>query len=151
MKNKKNIMTHRKNILDLYHNSSYNLYISKSNISNAGLGVFTKDFIPKDTLIDFYYGEYTESLPGGEYFFRINKEGGINAIDIPRCYMAMLNDSSYRPKSKRGLRNFVEHNFINNCYFNVDIENKKVGVYSIIDIQPSTELFISYGSDYWNT
>ena len=54
------------------------------------------------------------------------------------------------PKSKRGLRNFTKHNFTNNCKFEVDIENKKVKVYSIIDIHPGSELFISYGSDYWS-
>jgi hypothetical protein len=110
-----------------YHKSHFNLYISKSGIHNAGSGVFTKDFIEKDSLIDEYYGDYNESLPGGEYFFRIDEEGGINAIDMPRCYMAMLNDSDYRPKSKRGLRNFIEHCFVNNCYFKVEIENIDFG------------------------
>ncbi len=132
-----------------YHKSNYDLYISQSSIANSGLGVFTKSFIPKDTLIDGYFGEYSESLPGGEYFFRIDENGGINAIDEPRCYMAMLNDASYRPTSKRKLRIFIEHNYQNNCYFNVDITNKKVFVYSLFDIEPNSELFISYGNDYW--
>ena len=149
MKNKKKIKNNKEHQLHFFHKSNFDLFISTSNISNAGLGVFTRTFIPNQTFIDEYYGEYTESLPGGEYFFRINEEGGINAIDIPRCYMAMLNDSSYRPRTNRGLRNFIDHNFINNCYFKVDIENKKVNVYSLYDIHPNDELFISYGSDYW--
>ena len=62
----------------------------------------------------------------------------------------MLNDSSYKPTTKRGLRIYKEHDFINNCYFKVDIEKRKVFVYSMYDIYPSNELFISYGSDYWN-
>lgn len=134
----------------LYHLSQYDLYINKSNIQNSGYGVFTKSFIPKDTLIDEYYGEYTESLPGGEYFFRINSDGGINAIDEPRCYMAMLNDASFVPKSKRQLRKFVHHEYKNNCFFKVDEINKKVFVFSKIDISPETELFISYGDEYWD-
>ena len=136
--------------LQLYHRSTYDLFIDKSSIVNSGLGVFTKNFIPKNSLIDEYYGEYIENFPGGEYFFKIDENCGINAINTPRCYMAMLNDASYRPTSKRGLRKFVDHNFINNCYFVTDIENKKVRVYSLIDIQYNTELFISYGSEYWN-
>ena len=139
----------KNNILELYHHSSFNLYISTSNILNSGLGVFTNSFIPKDTYIDSYYGEYIEGFPGGEYFFRIDHDGGINAINTPRCYMAMLNDASYRPSSKRGLRKFVEHNYKNNCYFKNNIEDKKVEVYSLIDLHPGTELFISYGDDYW--
>jgi hypothetical protein len=132
-----------------FHKSLFDLYISKSNICNSGLGVFTKEFIPKDCKIDVYFGEYTTCLPGGEYFFRINDKGGINAIDMPRCYMSMLNDASYRPTSNRGLRKFIEHTFMNNCYFRVNIENKTVDVYSLVDIEPLSELFISYGKDYW--
>jgi SET domain-containing protein len=134
---------------NLYHKSHFDLYINISNIQNSGYGVFTKTFIPKDTIIDEYFGEYTESLPGGEYFFRINNDGGINAIDLPRCYMAMLNDASYKPISKRALRKFVDHNYKNNCYFKVDEINKKVYVYSLCDILENSELFVSYGCDYW--
>lgn len=136
------------NSLNLYHKSKYNLYIDKSKIENSGFGVFTNDFIPKDTLIDEYFGEYTESLPGGEYFFRIDENGGINAIDTPRCYMAMLNDASYIPVSNRALKKFKFHTFQNNCYFK--IINKQVYVYSLCDIDSKSELFIPYGKDYWN-
>jgi hypothetical protein len=132
-----------------YHKSYFDLYINKSNIQNSGNGVFTKSFIPKDTLIDEYFGEYTESLLGGEYFFRIDNNGGINAIDEPRCYMAMLNDASFVPKSKRQLKKFVQHDYKNNCVFTVDEINKKVYVFSKIDIPSESELFISYGDDYW--
>ena len=135
--------------LKLYHMSQFFLYIEKSNIVNSGYGVFTKSYIPKDTLIDEYSGTYTESLYGGEYFFRIDEDGGINAIDTPRCYMAMLNDASFIPQSKRALRKFVNHSYINNCYFKSDIINRKVYVYSLIDIDANSELFISYGIDYW--
>ena len=134
-----------------YHMSNFDLFIKNSNITNSGFGVFTNDFIPKDEMIDIYYGEYTESLPGGEYFFRIDNEGGINAIDMPRCYMAMLNDASFRPVSNRQKRKFVEHNYINNCYINVDVLNKIVKICSLVDIEKGSELFISYGSEYWNT
>ena len=44
--------------LQLYHRSTYDLFIDKSSIVNSGLGVFTKNFIPKNSLIDEYYGEY---------------------------------------------------------------------------------------------
>jgi SET domain-containing protein len=54
------------------------------------------------------------------------------------------------PKSKRKLLKFINHNYKNNCYFVTDEENRRVKVYSLVDIYPSDELFISYGDDYWN-
>ena len=145
---KKEIMELNK--LNLYHKSSFDLYVDKSSIPNSGFGIFTRSNIPKDTYIDDYYGEIVESCYGGEYYFSITEKLGINAITTPRCYMAMLNDASYRPTSKRKLSKFIEHNYKNNCYFVTDIENKRVKVYSSVDIIPNTELFISYGENYWN-
>jgi len=136
--------------LQLYHKSSFNLFIDKSKIQGAGFGIYTKSLIPKDTYIDDYYGEIIESFYGGEYCFAITDKLIINAIKTPRCYMAMLNDASYKPISKRKLSKFVTHEYKNNCYFVTDIENKRVKVYSSIDILPNNELFISYGDDYWN-
>jgi hypothetical protein len=135
--------------LQPYTFSQFDLYIKKSSIHGSGFGVFTHDFIPKGSLIDKYMGKYVEGLYGGDYYFRIDDHIGINAFDAPRCYMAFLNDASYKPTSKRGLRKFNEHSFVNNCKFEVDIINKKVMVYSSVDIEPETELFISYGYDYW--
>lgn len=132
-----------------YTDSQFDLYIKKSNIQNSGFGIFTHDFIPKDSLIDQYMGQYVEGLYGGDYYFRIDKHIGINASEPPRCYMSFLNDASYKPTSKRGLRNFTEHSYTNNCKFEVDILNKKVYVYSVIDIEKESELFISYGNNYW--
>jgi SET domain-containing protein len=131
-----------------YHKSKFNLYIDNSKIINSGLGVFTKEFIPKDSFIDEYYGEIIDYLYGGDYYFKIDKDYGINAEKFPRCYMAMLNDAGYKPLSKRKLKKFIEHSFINNCYFK--IEDRKIKIFSKDDILERTELFISYGSEYWN-
>ena len=139
-----------------YHKSKFDLFIQKSKIINSGLGIFTNDFIKANTFIDYYFGEYTEHLIGGEYFFRITEKNnddnincGINAINLPRCYMAMLNDASYIPTSKRKLKKFIEHNYKNNCTFIVDKINKKIEIYSLVDIQIAEELFIFYGPEYW--
>ena len=131
-----------------FTNSKYDLYIKKSNIQQAGLGVFTNEYIPANSYIDSYYGEYIEAkYYGGEYFIRINDDLGINAINFPRCYMAMINDACYIPTSKRKLKKWIFHNFINNCKF--VINNNKIDVYSTCDININDELFISYGQDYW--
>ena len=75
----------------------------------------------------------------------------------PRCYMDMLNDANFKPinknkskgKSKRK-QITISNNFSNNCTFITDEENLTVSIYSITDIEPESELFISYGDSYWS-
>jgi hypothetical protein len=50
--------------------------------------------------------------------------------------MAMVNDAYQTP-------------FRNNC--RIDIVDEKIEIWSIMDIYPGQELFMSYGSNYWNT
>jgi len=133
-----------------YHRSNYELYIKQSNIKSAGLGVFTRDIIQTNSYIDSYYGEIIEAkFYGSEYFYRIDDYYGIDAKYTPRCYMAMLNDASYKPTSKRKLKKFVNHNFTNNCKFVVDVINKRIDIFSTRIINSDEELFISYGEEYW--
>jgi hypothetical protein len=139
--------------LDLYHNSSFNLFIKNSNLVNAGYGVFTHDFIPKNSFIDYYTGDIYESSLGGTYYFHINDNYGIDAFNQPRCYMAMLNDADFnltlnkKKKKNKHISNVVSYR--NNCEFRVNENELEVMVYSIEDIDNGSELFISYGSDYW--
>ncbi len=135
--------------LQLYHKSKFDLYIQKSQIPFAGYGVFTRSFIPKNSYIDDYYGEIIDYMCGGEYSFFIDNGIIVDAKNPPRCFMAMINDASFRPKSKRALKKFYSHNFSNNCHFETDEINKRVMVYSKEDIQSNSELFVWYGSDYW--
>ena len=119
-----------------YNNSKYKLEISQSCIIEAGLGVFTKEFIPANSFIDSYTGEYRPRC-FSRYYFKIREGVGIDAFDYPRCYMGMLNDSHGTLYS-------------NNCKFVVDLETDTVSVWSIRDIREGDELFISYGEEYWN-
>lgn len=129
------------------HESGFNLYIEDSQLKNSGLGVYTNDDIPENTIIDEYRGELIESFDfvSNPYSFTIlqpDKENNIKGLFIdpsklPRCYMAMINDAS------------LETKFTNNCDFEPDIENKKVYVVSTRDIGAGEELFVSYGEDYW--
>jgi hypothetical protein len=119
-----------------YHNSPFNIEIKNSNIKEAGLGVFTNEPIRANTMIDGYTGEY-RSRCFSRYYFLIREGLGIDALDYPRCYMGMLNDS-------------YGSNYSNNCKFVVDLEGETVGVWSTRDISAGEELFVSYGSDYWS-
>ena len=128
--------------------SAFDLCIDTSLIERAGLGVYSNDFIPENTIIDEYKGTLIESenpITNAYYYELIEGDKskgilsvGIDASGFPRNYMAMINDASF-------------HNVLkNNCEFQSDIVNKKVYVVTLRDIEPGEELFASYGDGYWN-
>jgi hypothetical protein len=142
------------------HNSVFALYLEKSQIPNGGLGVFTKDAIPPNTFIDEYTGEKLR-IGGGAYVLEISDTCRVDARDYPRCYMAMLNDCSFIAKQtlrkKKRTVNVTPvayydaaHNPLEiNCKFVLDVDNNRAYVYSVQEIKPNSELFVSYGEDYW--
>jgi hypothetical protein len=144
---------------DYYHTSKHDLYLASSQIPNAGLGVYTRTAIPPNTLIDEYTGYVRTSKYGGPYVFEVDEECYIDARDFPRCYMGMVNDCSYvLRKVKRKKKRWVDvtpdgyydknnQKVVVNCKFAV--EGKRAYVYSIQEIPPDSELFLSYGEDYW--
>jgi hypothetical protein len=141
--------------LQLYHNSKFDLYIKDSQLFQSGKGVYTHDYIPANSFIDFYEGNLIEFIKGGIYYFQINDTWGIDGFGPPRCYMAMLNDANFKSISKNkskqiSISNNFSNNFSNNCIFATDEENLTVSIYSITDIEPESELFISYGDSYWS-
>ncbi len=143
-----------------YHTSQFDLYLAPSQLANSGLGVFTKVPIPSDTLVDEYYGEKT-TLLGGSYVLYIKENCNIDALSYPRCFMGMINDASFVPKKiirkkKRKIDITPDANYdvnnnklLNNCKFVIDKELEKAYVHTICSIPAGSELFISYGSDYW--
>ena len=138
--------------LQLYHNSKFDLYIKDSQLFQSGKGVYTHDYIPANSFIDLYEGHLIEFIKGGTYYFQINDKWGIDGFGPPRCYMAMLNDANFKPISKNKSKSkqiSISNNFSNNCIFATDEENLTVSIYSITDIEPESELFISYGDSYW--
>jgi SET domain-containing protein len=138
-----------KEVDDYVNTSPFDLYIDNSKIIEAGLGVYTRDFIPENTIIDEYRGKLieTDNPITNEYYYELiagdKSKGiltvGIDASALPRNYMGMINDASFDKVVK------------NNCEFQDDVENKKVYVVTLRDIQPDEELFASYGDGYWHT
>ncbi len=137
----------KENKEEYVNTSKFDLYISKSGIKHAGSGVFTNDYIFEDTIVGEYNGELIESFEPNtsDYYYELvepDKEKGIigvgiDAFKFPRDYMGMVNDASFEKVLK------------NNCEFQADIENKKVYIVAIRDIEPGEELFVSYGEGYW--
>jgi SET domain-containing protein len=126
-----------------YNNTEFILDIQLSNIKNAGNGLFSFQYIPKDTMIGYYKGDV---LSGNnkvtDYSFEISPKYFIDAKEFPRCFIAMINDAK-------------NSQFENNCEFRI-IEkkikkNSIICLYSIKDIKKGDELFASYGDEYWTT
>jgi SET domain-containing protein len=126
-----------------YNNTEFILDIKPSNIKNGGSGLFSVQYIPKETMIGYYKGDV---LSGNnkvtDYSFQISAKYFIDAKEFPRCYIAMINDAK-------------NSEFENNSEFRI-IEkkikkNSQICLYSIKDIKKGDELFASYGEEYWTT
>ena len=144
-----------------YHGSLFNIYLDTSNIPNGGLGVFTKDYIPPNTIVDEYKGDVYSNQVRGSYVLEVSPTCHIDAQDFPRCYMGMLNDCSfvakqYIRKKKRKIDitpdayyDVHKNRLSINCEFVTDEVNNKGFVRTIVEIKPGSELFVSYGDEYW--
>jgi hypothetical protein len=121
-----------------YNNTVLKLDIKKSQILLAGFGVFANEFIPKNTICGTYDGKCIiggYKMKHSNYLIFISKKLSIDAQEYPRCYMAMINDA-------------YNSDFVNNCIF--IYKKKKVIIMTTQDINIGDELFVSYGSSYWN-
>ena len=132
---------------NFYNDGPFNLYITHSQLPESGLGVYTDDFIPENTIIGEYSGDIVKSynLETNDYFYELVEADeangimgvGIDSSKLPRCYMAMINDAQF---SKA---------YSNNCVFEGELDGCKVYVVSTRDIEPEEELFVNYGEGYW--
>ena len=119
-------------------NACYDLYLQPSQILCAGLGVFTRVFIPKDQLIGNYIGQikHNNSISCGmSYSVCLNSEYYIDAFDYPRTILAMINDARFS-------------NFTNNCV--LITYSHTADIWTVKDIEMNSELFFDYGDDYWS-
>lgn len=138
-----------------YHNSKFNLTIKNSCVPDAGLGVFTNDFIPHNTHIDYYYGHIkrTDESVRSRYSFDLsNSDYFLESFINPRPYTAVINDA-YKSKYDNNCKFVVNEKCVSTITDNdVDSTGKAVylSVVSVRDIQKGEELFISYSSEYWN-
>lgn len=120
------------------------LYTKKSTLPNAGKGLFTKVAIEKGTRICEYKGRKTDwkdvKEDEGEngYIFFINNKTVIDALKSIKTFGRYANDASGYVKVK-GLNNNAEY----------VIEGKRCFIDAIKDIPAKSEIFVSYGKEYW--
>ena len=134
----------------VYNNTDLRLKTAPSQIEGAGNGVWTDEFIPKNSRIGFYDGIV---LKGDhkitDYSFTLSDTYFVDGEPSPRCIIAMINDP-------------IGSSFGHNCEFDVlyndeitgvRLKQKKRRVFlkAIKNIKPNTELFASYGDEYWTT
>lgn len=108
----------------------------RSNLCNAGDGVFAERDFKKGALLGYYTGAVCPSdasLYGGAYAMGIAKSEAV--IDGARCgsWTRKINDG--KELTRANVR-FVEDNF--------ELRARR-------DIVKGEELFVEYGSDYWDT
>ncbi|RYY54094.1 MAG: SET domain-containing protein [Chitinophagaceae bacterium] len=119
------------------------LQVKTSTIPGAGKGLFTKVFIPKDSFIIEYTGDImpwkdVKHEWDNDYIYYVNAQHVINARHRKDSIARYINDANGFSKIK---------GFSNNCFY------KKIGtavwVQAVKDIPARSELFVSYGRDYW--
>ena len=121
------------------------LVIKRSNIPNAGKGLFTKKFIAKGERIVQYKGHITtwkkaQQQPGfNGYVYFIKNSVVIDAKNYKTTFARYSNDANGITRLK---------DVKNNCQYVQ--EGNKVFVEAIKDIQPGGEIYVAYGKEYWD-
>jgi SET domain-containing protein len=124
---------------------SKQLYIRRSSIPSSGNGLFTRKMIRKGTRIIEYKGKVTtwkevnhrEGSNGYIYF--INRKHVVDAYTYRKALGRYANDARGM-KRKKGLKN-------NAAYSSAGL---KVYIDAVEDIPAGTEIFVSYGKEYWD-
>jgi SET domain-containing protein len=120
------------------------LYVKKSTLPNAGKGLFTKKFIPKGTRIIEYKGkvktwkEVQAEEGDNGYIYYVKRSHVIDALKIKNSLARYANDA-------RGLERVK--NISNNAEYAED--GVRVFIESTKDIPAGSEIFVSYGPEYW--
>jgi uncharacterized protein len=121
------------------------LEIKPSGIPGAGLGLFTKVFIPTGSLVIEYKGVITtwdevKEQIDNDYIYYISRNHVINAAPTPKSLARYANDA-------KGLTQIPGIN--NNCIFK-KIEGR-VFIKARANILAGSEILVNYGKQYWDT
>ena len=122
------------------------LVVKKSGLPNAGKGLYTRKPIPKGTRIVEYRGKFTtwkdvdHDEGSNGYIFFVNRNHVIDARETPEELARYANDAKGLQRVK-GLNNNSEY----------EKQGKLVYIKSLKDIPAGSEIFVSYGKEYWDT
>lgn len=121
-----------------------NLVIKRSKIPGAGMGLFTKVAIQKDTRIVEYKGriekwskvKHEDGYNG--YLLQVNQRIAINALPYKKAMGRFANDALGLHRIT-GLANNAEY----------ILEGNRCFIHAKRDIQKGEEILVSYGREYW--
>ena len=124
----------------LQHMSTSNVFVSLSQIPNAGLGLYTsRPYIEGDTIGQYQGVPLTTKaamhLVEKEYLIRIGPQCYLNAKDMYHCFFRYMNDV-------RVTRDY-------NASFYKDMKRKQVNVIATRDLKANEEIYVDYGKWYW--
>ncbi|HZH97195.1 MAG TPA: SET domain-containing protein [Flavisolibacter sp.] len=120
------------------------LEIKTSTIPGSGLGLFTKEFIPKGAHVIEYKGRITtwknadKDEGRNAYLFRVKQYHTLDARPYLKAKARYANDANGFTRVK-GLKN--------NCVY--VIEGLRVFVEAVKDIPAGSEILVDYGKEYW--
>ena len=120
------------------------LLVKTSSLPNSGKGLFTKVFIPKKTRIVEYQGkvckwsDVEDNFDNG-YIYFVNKNHVIDAGNTKKFLARYANDA-LGLSTEKGMRN-------NSRYTTKGLQ---VFIESLEDIPAGSEIFVSYGKEYWD-
>jgi SET domain-containing protein len=121
------------------------LYISISQLPNAGSGLFTATPIYKEEIIAKFKGErltshqaYKRAVAGNDHYFINMVDGGILDSMHVACFAKYANDA----------KGYVDSTFKNNAKITLDDE-ENICLVALRNIHEGEELFCSYGKKYW--
>jgi uncharacterized protein len=123
------------------------LIVKKSQLPNAGKGLYTNASLKKGDIIIEYLGEiidwkeYIKRVAEDKdgYLFFINKNYCIDSYNTPEHKARYSNDAQGLTRVK-GLKN-------NSVY---EIQGKKCFVKALRNIEAGEEIFVSYSKEYWD-
>jgi SET domain-containing protein len=120
------------------------LIVKRSKIPGCGMGLFTRKFIAKGTLIVEYKGRIInwkagKKNTGNGYMYFINNNRVIDAGKRKSALARYANDAFGIIKIE---------GVTNNCiYFN---DGQKAFIQSVKDIAAGSEILVRYGKEYWD-
>ncbi|CAN5461750.1 hypothetical protein BH09BAC3_BH09BAC3_15750 [soil metagenome] len=120
------------------------LFIKKSQLPNAGKGLFTKVAIKKGDRIIEYKGRHQKWIDvkhedgHNGYLLRLNRTMAINGEPSITALGRYANDAAGHSRVKGLLNNSVYNIYGNRCF----IEATR-------DIKKGSEVFVEYGKEYW--
>jgi SET domain-containing protein len=118
------------------------LCIRKSQLLNAGKGLYTKVFIKKNQFVAEYHGPYIRN----DHELVENWNPNIIRLQDNLCINGNL-CKARRANDADGISRKI--GCVNNLRFYIASQSDKVFLIALRDIYPGEELYVGYGPDYW--